>query len=85
MKIFLRIAGRIALVAAAAAVCIGLTAAYTGTIPPLPPRRPLERRIGARRPPWPRWIGVGQFGAEAGLIAMITFGGRKLLRLRLSD
>src|ERR1035438_3945591 len=39
-----------------------------------------ERR---RRPPWPQPFGVIRFGREAVLIGLVTWGGRKVLWMRI--
>ena len=43
----------------------------------------LTERERRRRPPWPQPFGVIRFAQEAVLIGLVTWGGRKVLRLRL--
>lgn len=77
--------GRIAMIALAAAVFIGLTALYVDTLRP-PARYPrFEQRERRRRPREPRLSAVSKFLVECGIFVLIAVAGRKVLRLRLSD
>lgn len=87
MKAFARRIGlllaRIALLAAAAALCAGLTSIYADSLHPPPQNRRFRFRDPRRRPRGPQASGVIQFAGEGVLVAMIAAGGRKILGLRL--
>ena len=76
---------RIAMIAAAGAVFMGLTVLYAHSI--RPPVFRFNPRIFTRerRPPEPRLNAVPKFVGECLLFALITVGGRNLLRLRLEE
>ena len=80
----MKTAGRILVLAVAASVSIGLVWIWSDSVPP-PPRnaRMIYKRY--QRPRWPERNGIYMFLREVGLFAGITFAGRKILRLRLSD
>lgn len=81
----IRTLARIGIIAAAAAVFVGLTGLYAHSIrPPVFRFRP-RMFARERRPPEPRLRALPGFMGECFLFALITVGGRKLLRLRLGD
>ncbi len=82
---FLRIAGRLILIAAAAALFIGLSGIWARSIHA--PRFKNFRGVAVelRRPPEPQFSALPKFLGEGLLIAVIAIAGRKLFRLRLAD
>jgi hypothetical protein len=75
---------RVAMIAVAAAVFVGLTWIYAGWIrEPAPnPKRVLRERhrdAGARLAVFPKFVG------QVGLVGLIALAGRKVLRVRLTD
>jgi hypothetical protein len=75
---------RIAIIALAAAVCIGMSSLYAHSLKPPPPRRG-ELRGLRRRDPNPRLDALPKFMVECVVFAGITTIGCTVLRLRLSD
>ena len=91
MTRFARVLGRIAIIAAAAAVFAGLTFIYARSVTPPTSQRSeqgdrRERGKGGeprQRPATPQLAEFPAFIGECGLFAVITVAGRKVLRLRL--
>jgi hypothetical protein len=83
LKPLARIVSRIALLAMAAALLIGLTGIFAQSIPP--PRVDQRRMRPRRRPTGPQLSRVPGFLGQIALFSMITLAGRKVLGLRLSD
>jgi hypothetical protein len=77
-------AARIAIIAAAACLCIELSSAYAHSIQPPSKRRPEWQGLH-RGPRKPNLNAVPQFTVRCVLFAVITLVGNKVLRLRLSD
>lgn len=74
---------RIAIILAAAAVFVQLTALYADFRPRSPRLRfEVERR---RRPSQPQWNRLPSFLGEFVVVGLIAVGGRKILRLRLAE
>lgn len=84
MKTLARVVARIALLAAAAALFMGLTSMWAGAIQPSSTAE-AERIAERRREPGPRMRSLTNFVLEAVLFALIATGGRVVLRLRLTD
>jgi hypothetical protein len=83
-----RIPTRLALLACAIAVFIGLTAIYARSMrPPRVIGYPFSNRVIARhrRPPRPQPGRLLSFFTEGLLIVAIAVAGRQVLRLRLTD
>jgi hypothetical protein len=78
------VATRVAIIAAAACLCIELSSAYAHSIQ-APPKRRLELRGLHRGPPKPNLKAMPQFTVRCVLFAVITLVGNKVLGLRLSD
>lgn len=81
----IRILTRIGMMSAAAVIFMALTGLYAHSI--RPPVFRFNPRIFTRerRPAEPRLNAVPKFVGECFLFALITVGGRKLLRLRLEE
>jgi hypothetical protein len=79
----MKLLGRIAMIALAAAIFVGLTGMYADSI------RPRGNRYGdtewRRRPSEPRLRRLPNFLGQFVVIALIAVGGRTVLRLRLTD
>ncbi len=84
-KLLGRILARLAIIAVAAALFIGLTAVYASTIRPPANRRGEYRefRDRRRRPAGPKLSALPNFLVEGSVVAMIAIAGRMALRLRL--
>jgi len=79
----MKVLGRIAMIALAAAIFVGLTGMYADSIRPHRNRHgETERR---RRPSEPRLQSWTNFLGQFVVMALIAIGGRTVLRLRLID
>jgi hypothetical protein len=80
----LKVLTRVAAIAVASAVFVGLTWIYAGSIrePALHPQRAFRERhrdADARLGAFPKFVG------QVGLVGLIALAGRKVLRIRLTD
>lgn len=79
----MKLLARIAMIMAVAAVFVQLTALYADFRPRSPRLRfEMER---TRRPSEPQWNRLPSFLGEFVVVGLIAVGGRKLLRLRLTE
>ncbi len=87
MRIAIRYALRIWMVCLAAALVVAITAVSVASVPtrsdevPPPGRKTVQ--VYRRRPLEPNAGRIGEFSGQLLLVALVTLGGRKILRLRL--
>jgi hypothetical protein len=79
----MRTLARIAMIAVAAAVFMGLTAAYVRYSPPPPPHRRRFEEYRRRRPSGPAMRDLPSFLGEFLLVGGIALVGRKVLQVKL--
>ena len=75
-----RILARMALIALAAALFMGLTGIYAHSLR----QRSVTQRLEQRRR-GPQFRALPAFASQCAVFALITLAGRKVLRLRLTD